>query len=95
MKKTVFTIEQKMPGTGSIHDIASDRYDRDIVFAPGCRYAVVFAGYYGGNIYTTHRTPLAAIKKSNRLAGKWSHKIIDTVGNEYLTDGFHLVKATF
>ena len=75
------TIEQKMSGTGTIHDIASDQYDRDIVFAARCKYAVVEAAYYGGKGYTTHRTEEATIKTSKR--NKYSHAIIDDEGNEY------------
>lgn len=56
-----FTIPQKMSNSGSIHDIASDMYDREIVFAPGCKFAVVLASYYGGKGYTTHRSEDAAI----------------------------------
>lgn len=73
------TIPQKMSGTGSIHDVASDLYDRDIIFAPGCTYAVVLAAYYGGKGYTTHRTPEAAIAAS-RKAGDYSHIIVDIRG---------------
>lgn len=61
------TIPQKMSGTGDIHDIASDLFDRDIVFAPGCVYAVILAAYYGGKGYTTHRTPEAAIAASRKV----------------------------
>lgn len=78
---TTYTIPQKMSNSGSIHDIASDMYDRDIVFAPGCKYAVVLASYYGGKGYTTHRTEGAAIAASRRQAD-YSHCIIDTDGYE-------------
>lgn len=30
----IYTIQQKKSGTGSIHDLASDMFDRDIVFCP-------------------------------------------------------------
>lgn len=78
-----YTIEQKMSGTGSIHDIASDMADRDIVFAPGCIYAVVHASYYGGKGYTTHRTPAAAAAASHRQRD-YSHTIIGANGNEFV-----------
>lgn len=81
MKKT-YVIPRKQSGTGSIHDIASEHYDREIVFAPGCKYAVVLASYYNGDEYTSHKTEGAAIKASNSKK-EWSHKIIDFEGNEY------------
>lgn len=83
---TSYMIEQKMSGTGSIHDIASDQYDREVVFGRGCRYAVVLASYYGGKGYTTHRTAEATIKASHRVR-EYSHVILDTAGREYSVDG--------
>ncbi len=74
-----YTIPQKMTGTGDIHDIASNLWDRDIVFGPGCKYAVVHASYYGGKGYTTHRTLEAARMAS--ISCDYSHCIIDTRGN--------------
>ena len=79
---TTYTIPQKMSGTSSIHDISSDMFDRNIVFAPGCKYAVVLSSYYGGKGYTTHKTAAAAAAASRRNS-EYSHRIIDTAGNEY------------
>ena len=90
--KTTYTIPQKMSNSGSIHDIASDNFDRDIVFAAGCKYAVVLASYYGGKGYTTHKTAGAAIK-ANNAQKNYSREIIDTDGNRYLVDYDRLVKA--
>ena len=92
---STYTINQKMSGTGSIHDIASAEFDRDIKFGPGCRFAVVLASYYGGKGYTTHKTELAAIKAS-RAASDYNHEIIDTDGNRYLTTcgGSDLIPAS-
>lgn len=86
---TTYTIPRKQSGTGNIHDIASEHFDRDIVFADGCKYAVVCASYYGGKGYTTHKTEAAAIRGSKEVAD-YSHKIIDTEGNEYAIDGDEL-----
>ncbi len=79
------TIPQKMSGTGSIHDLASEHYDRDIKFPEGAIYAVVLADYYGGRGYTTHKTAGAAIKssKSSNQHNDYSHAIIDIDGNSY------------
>jgi len=79
---TTITIPQKMSNSGSIHDIASDMFDRDIVFAPGCKFAVVLASYYGGKGYTTHKTATAAAAESHKQR-EYSHTILDTKGNEY------------
>ena len=87
----IFTIPQKMSNTGSIHDIASDCFDRDIVFAPGCKFAVVCASYYGGKGYTTHKTEEAACKASCAL-GDYSHAIIDAEGSEYIVNYNSLTK---
>lgn len=90
--KTVYTIEKKMSGTGSIHDIASDLFDRDIVFGPGCQYAVVLASYYGGKGYSTHKTEAATISASNKQQD-YSHAIIDTTGTRYTVCYDRLAKA--
>lgn len=87
-----YTIKRKMSNTGSIHDIASDLFDRNIVFAPGCIYAVVKASYYGGKGYTTHKTASAAAKQSHKIAD-YSHVIIDSEGNSYFAQFDNLVLA--
>jgi hypothetical protein len=87
---TTYTIPRKMSGTGSIHDIASDMFDRRIVFAPGCKYAVVLSSYYGGKGYTTHKTAEAAISASRRHRD-YSHRIIDIDGDYYGVYGGRLV----
>jgi hypothetical protein len=78
-------IEKKQSGTASIHSLASELYDREIVFGKDCIYAVVNAAYYGGKGYTTHKTEEATIKayKNN---GDTSCKIIDRDGNEYMVE---------
>jgi hypothetical protein len=81
MVKT-YIIKQKQPNTGTIYDIASDKFDREIVFPPRHKYAVVLAAYYGPTAYTVHKTARAAAIASED-AKAYSHKIIDTDGNEY------------
>lgn len=84
MKRT-YTIPQKPSNSGSIHDLASDMFDREIVFSNGCYYAVVSASYYGGKGYTTHRTANGAARASYKLtAGSYSHQIIDAHGRVYV-----------
>lgn len=88
--KTTYTIPQKMIDSGSFHDLASDMADREIVFAPGCKYAVVCAAIYGGKGYTTHKTAMAAIAASQRVSD-YSHKIIDEFGQVWVNYGNRLV----
>jgi hypothetical protein len=87
----IYTIRKKMSNTGTIRDVESDLYDRDIEFRKGTIYAVVLAAYYGGrDAYTTHRTPEAAIRQSRSMAA-YSHKIIDHEGRVYGANGNELV----
>ncbi len=74
-----------MSGTGSIHDLASQHYDRELKFPAGTEYAVITASYYGGKGYTTHKTAQAAIIASRRMSD-YSHAIIDSDGNQYTDD---------
>jgi hypothetical protein len=83
-----YTIEQKMSNSGSIHDIASDQFDRVIEFRGAAKYAVVLASYYGGKGYTTHATEEAACQQAYKLSKQdYSYTIIDTDGVEYIDDG--------
>lgn len=90
----VLIIEKKMSGTGTIHDLESDQYDRVIKFPEGHKYAVVLADYYSGN-YTTHKSETAAGKQSYKMR-EYSHKIIDADGRTYTAirdfDGYRLVE---
>ena len=86
---SALTIPQKMSNSGSIHDIASDQFDRRIVFGTGCKYAVILASYYGGKGYTTHRTEAATIKAYRATKG-YSCCVLDTQGNELTCDGWSL-----
>lgn len=79
---TILTIPQKMSGTGSIHDIASDMFDRKVTFAPGCRFAVVLSSYYGGKGFSTHKSEEAVIAASRRNRA-YSHCIVDVLGVTY------------
>lgn len=93
----IYRIEQKQSNTGSIHDLASQHYNRDIKFRTGEKYAVIQAAYYGegsgANIYTTHRTEEAAAKASRKLsASDISHEIIDPQGNRYSANWDQLIK---
>jgi len=79
------TISKKMSGTGSIHDVASEHFDR-VIEGRGS-YAVVLASYYGGKGYTTHKSEEAAVKQAVKI-GKagYSYQIFDAEGNQMAVD---------
>ena len=77
-------IPRRMSGTGGIHSVSSDICDREIVFAPGCVFAVINSSYYGGRGYTTHTTARAAARRSKK--NDYSHNIVDIIGNRYDAD---------
>lgn len=81
----IVTIPQKMSGTGTIHDIASQHYDREIKFPKGAKYAVVLADYYGGKGYTTHQSESATIQADKRNR-EYSRQIIGVDGWVYYVD---------
>jgi hypothetical protein len=83
MKKVI--IPQKQSNTGSIHDIASQDYDREIKFPKGARFAVVLSSYYGGKGYTTHATEQATIQADKRQS-EYSRQIIGVDGWIYDVD---------
>ena len=86
-----YIIKQKMSGTGTIHDIASEHYERVIKFPQGSQYAVVLAAYYGGKGYTTHKTECTTIAQVKKI-DEFSREIIDHIGNRYEYDGNKLIQ---
>jgi hypothetical protein len=85
MKKLI--IPSKMSNTGTIYDISSDQYDREIKFPKNSKFAVVLPAYYGDH-YTTHKLDHAAIAKC-KLTNQYC-VIIDIDGNEYdIAPGFN------
>ena len=80
-KQLTLTLAQKQSNSGTIHDIKSDHFEREIKFASGAVYAVVPASYYGFS-GTSHKTAEAAIKAKQKL-GNYSCQIIDRDGNYY------------
>jgi hypothetical protein len=69
-----------MSGTGTIHDTASEHFDREIEFAEGEEYAIVLAAYYGKNLYYMAKDGEEALEISDRN-GEFSHVIIDRDGD--------------
>jgi len=85
MSETTVTIEAKMSGTGTIHDIASEHFDRDIVFGENDEYAIVLAAYYGNNIYYTATDGYEAVEIIEREK-EFSMMVIDRDGDQVDTD---------
>lgn len=83
---TTVTIEQKMSGTGTIHDLASQHFDRHIEFGDDDKYAIVLAAYYGnGDNYYLAKSKEEAIALHERHA-EFSHAIIDRDGDPVSVD---------
>ena len=80
------TIPQKQSNTGSIHDLASEHFARDIRFCGAARYAVVRAAYYGGKGYRTACTEQAACNLARTYGKGSSYEIMDSDGNRYVAD---------
>ena len=89
-----YVIRKKQSNTGSIHDIASDQFDR-VIEGRG-KFAVVEAAYYGGKGYTTHTSAASAIEQARKLAKQgYSYQIIDGNGSRYGIDNDILVIQAF
>jgi hypothetical protein len=86
MKKVV--IPQKMSGTGTIHDIASQHEPRVIKFRKGQEYAIVLASYYGGKGYVTTADAATAIKLDQKYK-EYSRTILDSDGNPVTIEELH------
>jgi threonine aldolase len=68
-----YVIKQKMSGTGTIHDLSGEHYDREVVFPKNKKYAVITAAYYGGPI-TYHKTLQAARRELGDYSGVILHR---------------------
>jgi len=83
---TTVTIEQKMSGTGTIHDTANEHFDRVIDFGADGKYAIVLAAYYGnGDNYHIADDKAEAIELHEANA-EFSHVIIDRDGDSVSVD---------
>ena len=88
--ETTITIEQKMSGTGTIHDIASEHHSREIKFPDGTNYAVVLAAYFEGSGYFTFDEAAELIDAVRGLSD-YSYEIIDREGRVMEICGDRLV----
>lgn len=77
----IITIPAKTSNSGTINDIAKEHEDRKIKFRNGCKYAIVWASYYG-DIYKTFKTAEACGKYAQKHKDE-SFKIIDDNGIIY------------
>ncbi len=75
----ILTINSKMSGTGTIHDLASDQYDRVIKFKKGEKFCVILPAYFG-DWSTNCRSEEAAVKKAMQTEHS---QVIDTEGHRY------------
>lgn len=74
-------IEQKMSGTGTIHDLASQHSDRQIDFGENGQYAIVLAAYYGnGDLYYVANSKDEALALHEQHK-EWSHGILNRNGD--------------
>ena len=75
-------IKQKQSGTGSIHDLASEHYDRVIVMKPNTKYIVILPAYFG-DLYSVHAMRMAAIRAYQSLKlGGYPPTILSRDGDE-------------
>jgi hypothetical protein len=84
-----YTINQKQSNSGTIHDIASDQFNRVINFPKNAVYALVLPSYFG-NQYTTAKTVEAIIAKSQKEP---DGIIIDVDGKQYDVNGADLERV--
>lgn len=87
-----FVIRQKMSGTGSIHDLSNEWFDRVIKLRKNCNYFIVFADYYGrGSLYFVNEDRLIKeYKRLNELG--YSFKVFNADGQVLIFDGLQFVK---
>lgn len=87
MNANCITIAQKMSGTGTIHDLASEFYDITIRMGTKYHYAVGAPSYYGTK-WTRHETIEAAMRRYASLDGYDGVSIINRDGDVAKIDGF-------
>ncbi|HUI87841.1 MAG TPA: hypothetical protein VLX61_03860 [Anaerolineales bacterium] len=96
MLSRTFIIPQKLPGSRSYYDLASDQMPREITFDHDAQFAIVLAACYGHgeNLYflANDEEEAAEISKDN---SDYSHAILDADGNHYEIDGDRLRKIKY
>lgn len=65
--QTTITITQKMSGTGSIHDLASEHFDIEIGMGQAYQFVVILPSYFRAPL-THHRTAKAALRALDKLS---------------------------
>jgi len=72
-------IKQKMSNTGTIHDLASDMYDRVIDFGNRFNYAVILPSYYGDR-FTRHEKFTGVMRQYKKWKDFGGVTVIDKNG---------------
>ncbi len=74
-------IPRRMPGTGTILDLADERGETRITLGGRYHYAVGGPAYYGLR-WTSHETLDAAIRRARRLSDYNGITILDSAGRQ-------------
>ena len=86
---TMIIIDQKMSGTGSIQDLASDQYSIEINMGDQYQYAVLLPSYFKTDS-TRHKSAHAAVDQYNALKNRGYDyvAVLDRQGNEVDIEDF-------
>lgn len=82
-------IPQKQSNSGTIYDIASEHFDREINFGKAFEFAVIGPSYYG-TIESRHKTVEAAEAKCRELSEYNGIRVFGRDGREWSFDGYEL-----
>lgn len=86
-----FIIKQKMGGTGSIHDLSHDQFDRVIKIRQNYNYVIVFAAYHSmGSLYFCDEARLIQKYKQLNAVG-FSFKVFNADGQALVFDGVQFI----
>ena len=92
LTKATYTIKQKESGTGTIHDLASEHFDRVIEFNEGEKFAVLTPAYYGAS-YSCWNPNLEFQEMCNEYKSHDANVVIDRHGNQYVLIYGELIPA--
>ena len=82
----IITIPQKPSNSGTIHDLASDLYDRQINLGNRFNYTVVLPSFFG-DVSSRHKTTDAVVRKVRSLHSQgYAPVIIDRLGQQWDLD---------
>lgn len=90
-KTTTLTIPKKMSGTGTIHDMASDNFDRHIEFDQDEHFAVLTPAFFGTS-YSCYNGGIDFEEMKIEYNSHESNRIIDRHGNMYVLEDGVLIR---